>query len=371
MTRKKKRELENPPEGTTSPEPAVEATGTSTQLDPLAETRRALIEEQKQAEQHVGIIKKVAGRLNAAKALRRKPKEKELSPEDEPEKLGKRLEEIEELETEIISTTDEASLEAETQSILAVIEKAESAIPSKEEAGAIPAPKVEAISNTDSPIVVSQSTTSEDQGYRDLRDVALSGYEEPAPEALVPPRPSLDDQINDLAGRLKYKTLLQITITSLTVVICLATFLIASWVWDIQPLASMRADFTPTVEPTLPPAYPIQVRLPGGWMFVLSQGSISNGRWEPTQAEWLEGTEICRWVSLPQSEQLEAVFRTLKPGDRIDLVMSNYDHWSYRVRSVTDMQVFELSGMDKNYPSLLLILTDPDSDARIVVLAVP
>ena len=106
-------------------------------------------------------------------------------------------------------------------------------------------------------------------------------------------------------------------------------------------------------------------------MFVLSQGSITNGKWEPAQAEWLEGTEICRWVSLPYGKQLEAVFRTLNPGDRIDLVMSNYDHWSYRVRSVTDIQAFELSDMDKNYPSLLLILTNPDSDSRLVVLAVP
>jgi hypothetical protein len=235
----------------------------------------------------------------------------------------------------------------------------------------MPVPKVESISKSESTVIAQQPPVGEDQGYRAVRDVALSGYEEPTPESLAPPRTSIYDQIDEVAGWLKYKTLMRITIFSLTAVVCLTTFLIASWIWDIQPLERLRADVTPTIEPTLPPAYPVQIRLPGGWMFVLSQGSIANGKWQPAQAEWLEGTEICRWVSLPYGEQLEAVFRTLNPGDRIDLVMSNYDHWSYRVRSVTEIQVFELSEMDKNYPSLLLILTNPDSNSRVVVLAVP
>ena len=370
MTRKKKRDYENTLEGNPPPQPTTEAAGASLQDDSLAETRRALIEEQNQAEEHVGIIKKVTRRLKANKAIRGESKATDSVPASEEIELGKRLEEVE-AENEIAPTSEDVALEAETQSILEALEKAESACQSAGEAEAIPVSEAGAVSTSESPALAQKSPVGEDQGYRAVRDIALSGYEEPAPEALAPPQTSIYDQIDDLAGRVKYKTLMRITIISLTAVVCLTTFLIASWVWDIQSPASLRAEAVPTIRPTLPPAYPIQIRLPGGWMFVLSQGSITNGKWEPAQAEWLEGTEICRWVSLPYGKQLEAVFRTLKPGDRIDLVMSNYDRWSYRVRSVTDIQAFELSDMDKNYPSLLLILTNPDSDSRLVVLAVP
>ena len=343
--------------------------GQFNQDDLLAEARRALIEEQKEVETKVGVLKKVTGRFKSRKSKEAKLEPKEATEQDNAS-LQKRFEET--TDKKVVSTAVEPSLEAETQAILDALEKAETAVPLELEAAASPISEpVAEGTKAGHPTLSLSSTPSAESGYRDLREVALVGYEEPTAEALAPPRPSINDQIGELAGRVKYQTVKRITISSITAVVCLAVFVVGVFVLKIQPLAPAPSVPTSTIAPTLSPPMPIQVRLPGGWMFALSKGHVTDGKWAPTKAEWLEGTEICRWVSLPWSAQLEAVFQTLKSGDRIDLVMSNYDHWSYRVRSVDEVQVFDLAGLDKNYPSLLLILTNSETDVRFVVLAVP
>jgi len=370
MTRKKKNQ-EPPAIQSSQPDEAVpretilnSESVQPSQEDLLAEARRALIEEESQVKENVGILKRMTGRLRGTGILR--PLPKEPSP-DEEKILSHRLE-----ETTEPPAADESALEEETKALLDALEKAESAVPSEVEAEAPPTPAtaVEAVP-VESPALTVASASAIEPGYHALREVALEGYEEPSPESLIPPQPSFNEQIGNLAGQVQYKTLIRITIASLTAVVCMATFLIGSWALNLRPLSALQGAPPPTVTATLPPAYPIQVRMPGGWMFVLSRGRVANGKWAPEKAEWLEGTEICRWVSLPWSEQLEAVFLTLKTGDRLDLVMSNYDRWSYRVRSVKEVQLFDLAGMDKNYPSLLLILTNPESDIRVVVEAAP
>ena len=125
---------------------------------------------------------------------------------------------------------------------------------------------------------------------------------------------------------------------------------------------------TPTLS-TLP--YPITVSLPGGWVFPLRTGFVQNGKWDPLGPEWLQGTEICRWVSLPWSLQLEAVVRTLKADDEIRLSMSNYDSLVYKVKSIEQVPSSQLANLAPNTPSLLLILSKKDSDIRWVVTAMP
>jgi hypothetical protein len=118
--------------------------------------------------------------------------------------------------------------------------------------------------------------------------------------------------------------------------------------------------------------YPTGVSLPGGWSFNLGKGSLqSNGEWNPKGAEWLEGTEVCRWVSLPWSRQLEAVVRTLNPKDPIELVMSNNDKFTFEVYSVRQLSPQELQQVDSNTPCLLVILTQPDAEKRWVLMALP
>jgi hypothetical protein len=117
--------------------------------------------------------------------------------------------------------------------------------------------------------------------------------------------------------------------------------------------------------------YPTSVNLPGGWSFQLGRGAIQAGKWEPQGAEWLEGTEVCRWVALPWSTQLEAVIRTLNPKDPIELVMSNNDKLIYEVYSVRKLTPADMQELDSNSPCLLLILTQPDSEERWVLTALP
>ena len=117
--------------------------------------------------------------------------------------------------------------------------------------------------------------------------------------------------------------------------------------------------------------YPVAVSLPGGWSFNLGRGTLQDGKWEPNGAEWLEGTEVCRWISLPWSRQLEAVIRTLNPKDPIELVMSNNDKLIYGVYSVYEMTPEEIQKQDANSPCLLLILTGSDSETRWVLTALP
>ncbi len=77
---------------------------------------------------------------------------------------------------------------------------------------------------------------------------------------------------------------------------------------------------TRTPDPNVP--IPASIQLPGGWTFRLGKGSLgADGLWEPYGAEWLRGTEICKWIALPWSTQLEAVIRTLEAGDPIELTI--------------------------------------------------
>jgi hypothetical protein len=125
---------------------------------------------------------------------------------------------------------------------------------------------------------------------------------------------------------------------------------------------------TPTVG-NLP--YPQSMVLPGGLSFALGRGAITDGEWNPTKPEWLAGTEICRWVAIPWSRQLEAVVRTLTLEDSIDLLMSNGDTLTYHVHSIRELSLAEMQDLDQNSPCLLLVLAEQEAEKRWVVTAKP
>jgi hypothetical protein len=135
-----------------------------------------------------------------------------------------------------------------------------------------------------------------------------------------------------------------------------------------QALPGPTPRATPTLS-TLP--FPISVSLPGGWVFPLRTGFVQSGTWNPTGPEWLQGTEICRWVSLPWTVQLEAVIRTLRADDEIRLSMSNYDSLVYKVKSVEQVPSGQVGDLSTNTPSLLLILSKDGAGTRWVVTAKP
>jgi len=117
--------------------------------------------------------------------------------------------------------------------------------------------------------------------------------------------------------------------------------------------------------------YPTSVSLPGGWSFSLAKGALVDGQWNPRGAEWLQGTEVCRWVALPWNRQLEAVVRTLNSKDKIELVMSNQDRLTYQVDSIHQMSPEEMQELDSNSPCLLIVLAEPDAEKRWVLTALP
>ena len=121
--------------------------------------------------------------------------------------------------------------------------------------------------------------------------------------------------------------------------------------------------------PALP--YPVGIYLPGGLDFTLNRGKVENGEWNPTGPEWLEGSEVCRWVAIPWSLQMEAVIRTLDAGDSLELIMSNNDRLTYRVYSVREVSVDKLPELDTDTPCLQLVLARSDSDVRWVLTAIP
>jgi len=115
----------------------------------------------------------------------------------------------------------------------------------------------------------------------------------------------------------------------------------------------------------------VAIRLPGDIRFTLGKGSLQNGKWEPNGAEWLDGTEICRWIAIPYSRQLEAVLRTLTRDDQIDLTMSNNDKLTYTVYSIEQLNIEEMQKLDSNSPCMLLMLAQPGADERWIVTAKP
>ncbi len=126
---------------------------------------------------------------------------------------------------------------------------------------------------------------------------------------------------------------------------------------------------TSTHDPNVP--IPASMQLPGGWTFRLGKGSLNaDNLWEPYGAEWLQGTEICKWITLPWSTQLEAVIRTLEAGDPIEITMSNYDVLTYHVYSRQEVDSTQTEELNLDIPSVLIILSSEDSDQKWVLIAV-
>ena len=204
----------------------------------------------------------------------------------------------------------------------------------------------------------------EPENFSEVRSIALEGGEEVMVEVEPKAVNPMEERISAFENALKpYRQYINITLAFLGVVMALVASLIIFRVYQQsrpQPVQAVS---------NLP--YPASVSLPGGWSFKLGKGTLQNGSWQPNGAEWLEGTEVCRWVALPWSRQLEAVVRTLNPKDPIDLVMSNNDKFVYQVYSVRQLSPEEMQKLDTNSPCLLLILIQPDAEKRWVLTALP
>jgi hypothetical protein len=208
-----------------------------------------------------------------------------------------------------------------------------------------------------------------DIDFGKVREVALQEYDGTLVEPVVERKISLQEEVRKTIRESKpFERVLIVAVFLLTV-----GALLFSGIYIIVNSISF-----PTPEPTIAVdlddiVYPTHLSLPGGWGFNLGQGRVDEGQWSPQGAEWLMGTEISRWVALPWSLQLEAVLRTLKSGDHIELTMSNLDRLEYNVYSIQEMTMEEIQAHDAKTPSLLIILFEEEgnSNTHWVVTALP
>jgi hypothetical protein len=241
----------------------------------------------------------------------------------------------------------------------------------EEAAGSTAAPEVEVSSEPEPEIDLEQlkeqafrPRTPEDGPESDVRSVALEGGEEVFVEVESKAVDPLEERLSAFENALRpYRWYINIALAFFGVVVVAIVSLIMFNVYQqSRPQPTQQVSNLP---------YPTSVSLPGGWSFQLGRGTLQAGKWEPQGAEWLQGTEVSRWVALPWSRQLEAVIRTLNPKDPIELVMSNNDKLIYEVYSVRQLNLAEMQELDSNLPSLLLILIQPDSEERWVLTALP
>lgn len=199
----------------------------------------------------------------------------------------------------------------------------------------------------------------------EVRSIALEGDEEVFVEVESKPADPLEERVQAVENAFKpYRRYVFFAIAFLGVVMAAIALMIT-----LNVIQRMRPEPTPELGTTLP--FPTSVSLPGGWAFNLGRGTLTDGQWKPNGPEWLEGTEVCRWVSLPWNRQLEAVVRTLNPDDPIEVGMSNSDRLVYKVYSVRQMSPDELQALDTNTPCLLIMLTEDDSEKHWVLTALP
>ncbi len=121
-------------------------------------------------------------------------------------------------------------------------------------------------------------------------------------------------------------------------------------------------------DPSVP--IPILAIFPDGQSFNLKVGNVVNGSWTPHTAEWLAGSEVPRWLSLPWNKNLEKTIRAYKINEPIQLKMSNNDVLVYRFQSVQEISAQELGTFHANTTDLLIILSKSNTSKRLVVLAV-
>lgn len=204
-----------------------------------------------------------------------------------------------------------------------------------------------------------------DEDLSDVRQVALGGEEEVFVEVEAKAQDPWEERIKTVENALRpYRTYIYYVLAFLGVVMAvMASVLVYNGIKQALPTP------VPTEAPNLP--YPITVSLPGGLNFNLAKGTLKDGVWNPRGPEWLEGTEICRWVAIPWSRQLEAAVRTMNREDAIELLMSNNDRLSYKVESVQELTPAQLQEMDSSVPCLAVILAKQDSEKRWVAVGRP
>ncbi len=197
-----------------------------------------------------------------------------------------------------------------------------------------------------------------------MRDVALEEYEAAPGGAVIAPV--------EKRGWLGFTRTQTVIIAALSVILAV-TITIGALV-QVSRLAVRPAE--PTAAATEPilvteGAHPTGIELTGGWVIALRPSTIIEGKWQPQGAEWLRGSEVRRVVALPWNRQLEAVIKTLLPGDPIRLSFDNGQVITYQVDRVERITADSTSRLEDLTPSLLIVLAQEASTDRWLVTCSP
>ena len=329
--------------------------------DLLDDVRRSLIEDEAQGEEKKpGWLRRIKKGFQRDQPGAASSVEQETSPliPDVPVEQPKEDQYLDEIDELIEMLEPEASVEEPAPEPVPAVDVVP---PSPLEPEQAPPVDMEELKKR----VFSPREGAEQQELSEVRSVALEGGEDIFVEVEARKEDAAQDRMKAFENSLRpYRQYIYFAIAILGVVLAVAA-------GGIMYTAYQR---TRPPEPTpiasnLP--YPTAMSLPGGLNFNLGRGSITDGKWNPAGPEWLQGTEICRWVAIPWSKQLEAVVRTLTPDDSIELVMSNNDRLTYAVFSIQELTLEQMQALDQNSPCLLLVLAEQDADQRWVVTAKP
>jgi len=340
-----------------SPAQTIEPSDEVSVDDLLDDVRRSLIEDEAQAEdKKPGWLSRIARGFQKDETAVSSPVERESEPlaQDVPTVSQPEDQYLDEIDQLIDMLEPEVALE----------EPKPEAIPVEE-----PAPLLEPEPRVDveelKKRVFSPREGAEQPEFSEVRSVAFEGGEDVFVEVQSTKEDASQERMKAFENSLRpYRQYIYFAIAFLGIVLAVAAV-------GIMYTAYQRTrppEPTPVVS-NLP--HPTAMSLPGGLNFNLGRGSITDGKWNPSGPEWLQGTEICRWVAIPWSKQLEAVVRTLTPDDSIELVMSNNDRLTYDVFSIQELTLEEMQALDQNSPCLLLVLAEQDAEQRWVVTAKP
>ncbi len=338
--------------------------------DLLADVRRSLIEDEAaHDEKKTGWwdrLSKSGHKEQEAKAVEPKVEHSLVLPEPvhtSPEKEDEYLEQIDEL-IDLLDNEDEKP-EASTLMPATVDAPKE---PTPAEVAPEPAPDLNELKKR---VFNVRPEDRPEEPLNEVRTIALEGGEEVFVEVEAAKVDPAKERVQAFENAVRpYRSYIYFTTAILGVLMAIAViFLMLRTLAANGQLAFLMPEAAATADPNLP--YPISLALPGGVNFNLAQGAIKNGKWNPSKPEWLVGTEVCRWVAIPWSLQLEAVVRTFTRADVIELGMSNNDKIAYNVYSIQELTLEEMQALSQNQPCLLLVLARSDSDKRWVVTALP
>jgi len=340
-----------------SPAQTIEPSDEVSVDDLLDDVRRSLIEDEAQAEdKKPGWLSRIARGFQKDETAVSSPVERESEPlaQDVPTVSQPEDQYLDEIDQLIDMLEPEVALEEPKPEPIPV-----------EEPAPLPEPEPRVDVDELKKRVFSPREGAEQQEVSEVRSVAFEGGEDVFVEVQSTKEDASQERMKAFENSLRpYRQYIYFAIAFLGIVLAVAAV-------GIMYTAYQRTrppEPTPVVS-NLP--HPTAMSLPGGLNFNLGRGSITDGKWNPSGPEWLQGTEICRWVAIPWSKQLEAVVRTLTPDDSIELVMSNNDRLTYDVFSIQELTLEEMQALDQNSPCLLLVLAEQDAEQRWVVTAKP